>query len=133
MMAMKRWVAAFLLWCLGMMIPAVASPLRFCLIDGSTHPLGLLVDGGKSKCCDDCTPESEDTDPCCVELEQPPDASIPQIPAVLPAQFASDLPLLPWLIRMPVDTALTGPVVARPIRGPTSPAAYRAILEVWRM
>lgn len=134
---MKRVVAAFLLFCLGMMIPVGASPFRFCLLEGGIRMSGvqMAVDlpDGRNKCCPDCDPASDESDPCCVEVEKLPDSSTPQLPVVLPPVVMSCLPEVPWVAPASVECECVRPWVFPMIRGPASPAAYRSVLEVWRM
>ena len=127
---MQRVIAAFLLACLGMMLPTAASPFRVCFLDQQI----LMAEGGPdSECCPDCTRESDEDDPCCVDLEALPDAPAPQPSIGLPPAintFICEHPIL-----APLRIARDRKVFARPerIRGPTSPAAHRAVLGVWRL
>jgi hypothetical protein len=127
---MRKVIATFLLACLGMMLPTAALPLRVCFLE----PQIFMADGGPdSKCCPDCTRESDESDPCCVDLEALPDAPAPQPSIELP----------PAIITFICENAILAPlrierdrkVFARPerIRGPTSPAAHRAVLGIWRL
>jgi hypothetical protein len=129
---MRRAIAAFLLACLGMMIPLAASQVRLCLLDNRLLVAGSSECGAeKSPCCPDCGDHHED--PCCLELEDLPEAPAPVAPVTLPVAVAIDLP--PTLFVAPpavlVETAAFEASV--PIRGPDSPAAWRAMLEVWRL
>jgi hypothetical protein len=129
---MRRAIAALLLACLGILIPLAATPVRLCLLEHR-----LLVPGGsgcgaeKSPCCPDCGDHHEV--PCCVDLEDLPDAPAPAAPEGLPVIAAVDLP--ESLFRAPpaVLVASSSFEAAVPIRGPDSPAAWRALLEVWRL
>lgn len=129
---MKRVIAAFLLACLGMMIPLAGSPLRLCLLENR-----LLVGGSKcgaeekDPCCPDCGDHHED--PCCVELEEMPDVPVPSAPDELPAPPVMDLPEAAFVAPPPVLAASSVHLAATPIRGPDTPAAHRAWLGVWRL
>ena len=121
-------LAVLLLFCVGMMIPASASPVRVCLLE-----LQLKSKPSEAKCCTDCSRGSEQPDPCCHDLEELPDAPAPQLPTGLPPVVITDLPSS--ICRNPVmkELDLGCFAVSEPIRGPTSPAAYRAVLGIWRL
>ena len=68
-------LAALLLFCVGILIPASASPVRICFLE-----LGLNSYQADSKCCPDCNQGTEQPDPCCHDLEELPDAPAPQLP-----------------------------------------------------
>ena len=125
---MRKVLAAFLLFCVGIMISASATPVRICLLDSS-----LETGREDSKCCSDCTRETETSDPCCHDLEQLPDSPVPQDPVELPPLVMADLP--PPFFIAPVVNRVRGESVhaSGPIRGPTSPAAHRAVLGIWRL
>ena len=80
---MRRLIALLLLACLGMMIPLAGSPLRLCLLENRLLVGGSQCAGEKDLCCPDCGDHHED--PCCVQLEELPDAPVPGIPDELPA------------------------------------------------
>lgn len=124
-------IAAFLLACLGMMIPLAGSPLRLCLLENR-----LLVGGSgcgveEEPCCPDCGDHHED--PCCVELEELPDAPAPVVPDELPAPPVMDLPEFACVAPPPLLAACSVHAAATPIRGPDTPASHRALLGVWRL
>jgi hypothetical protein len=129
---MKRVIAAFLLACLGMMIPLAGSPLRLCLLENR-----LLVGGSecggeeKDPCCPDCGDHHED--PCCVELDELPDVPVPQAPDELPVPPVMDLPAPAFVAPRTIFTACSVHLAATPVRGPDTPAAHRALLGVWRL
>jgi hypothetical protein len=121
-------LATLLLFCVGILIPASASPVRICFVE-----LGLNSFQPNSKCCPDCSQDSEQPDSCCYDLEELPESGVPQLPVELPPAIITDVlaDLCPnhavaWTQRKSFD-------VSTPIRGPTSPAAYRAVLGVWRL
>jgi hypothetical protein len=121
-------LAALLLLCVVILIPASASPVRICLLD-----LKWKFAQVDSKCCPDCQRENEQPDPCCVDLKELPDSGVPQLPVELPPVVITDLPAdLPAalvMIRICAETF----AVSTPIRGPTSPSAHRAVLGIWRL
>jgi len=121
-------LAALLLICVGILIPASASPVRICFLE-----LELKSSEADSKCCTDCNRGTEQPDPCCIDLEELPDSRTPQLPIELPAAVMTDVPQMsrptPELKRV----RRTCFPVSAPIRGPTSPAAYRAVLGNWRL
>jgi hypothetical protein len=125
---MRRVLAALLLFCVGILIPASASPVRICFLE-----LGLNSFQADSKCCSDCSQGTEQPDPCCHDLEKLPDSPAPQLPVELPAAVITDV--LACLSPAPAMTQMrkTCFPVSAPIRGPTSPAAYRAVLGIWRL
>ena len=109
-----------------------ATPVRLCLMEQR-----VLISGAseckvkKSECCPDCGGDHQK--PCCVDLDDLPDAPAPSVPEGLPTITAIDLPA-PVFVLPPVvlveDSIFEAAV---PIRGPDSPAAWRAKLEVWRL
>lgn len=125
---MRKLLATLLLFCVGIMIPAAASPVRVCILE-----LGMKSAQVDSKCCADCDHDSEQPDPCCHDLESLPDSPAPQDPLELPTVIVADLPPLPFVSPVPVLVCLEKFSVSEPIRGPTSPAACRAVLGVWRL
>lgn len=129
---MRRVIAALLLVCLGIMVPLAAMPVRLCLLEHR-----VLVPGAseckvkKSKCCPDCGGHHQK--PCCVDLEEMPDATAPSVPEGLPAIVAIDLPAPVFVLPPAVLVEDSTYEAAVPIRGPDSPSAWRARLEVWRL
>lgn len=111
------------------MIPLAATPVRLCLLEHRLFAAGCGAE--KSPCCPDCGDHYEE--PCCVDLEDLPDAPAPSFPEGLPVIAAIDLP--PPVFTVPPAVLVEASVfeAAAPIRGPDSPAAWRAMLEVWRL
>lgn len=135
-MAMRRAIAAFLLVCLGVIIPLAGSPVRICLLDGKLLMPGISEcsrDTVKAPCCPDCGEKEHGDSPCCLAIDELPDATPPAIADPLPAAIVMDLP--EPLFRIPAPAPATAAVfrAAVPIRGPDSPAARRAVLGVWRL
>ena len=128
---MRRVIAAFLLACLGMMIPLAGSPLRLCLLENRLLVGGSECGGEKDPCCPDCGDHHED--PCCVELDELPDVPAPVAPDELPVPPVTDLPEFAFVAPPPVRAACSVHPAATPIRGPGTPAAHRALLGVWRL
>jgi hypothetical protein len=126
---MRRVIAALLLVCLGMMVPLAAAPVRLCLVEHRLLVAGCGAE--KSPCCPDCGDHHEE--PCCVELEDLPDAPAPSVPEGLPAMAVLDLPAPVFVVPPAVLVEASAFEAAAPIRGPDSPAAWRALLEVWRL
>jgi len=127
----RNLLATFLLVCLGVLIPVAASPMRVCLLEG-----GILTSGFAShqpECCTDCEPDKDLPDPCCVELEKLPELLAPQPPLEVAAAVLAEIP--PWDCLTPLERELPCEASPRsePIRGPTSPAAHRAVLGIWRL
>jgi hypothetical protein len=111
-------------------------PLRVCLLgssdDGHTPALVSALAG--EKCCEDCHEGLGSPQPCCLQLKQLPDASVPAPSDPLPPALVLWLPVefAEWLVpTITGDVAMTPPDVGTPIRGPSPPAARRALLEVW--
>jgi len=126
---MRKVVAMLLLICVGIMIPASASPARICFLE-----FGLKSCQAESKCCPDCNRDSGLPDPCCMDLEELPDAPAPQLPVELPAAAGADVPASFCAARRVLtEHYWERSFVSKPIRGPTSPAAYRAVLGIWRL
>jgi hypothetical protein len=125
---MRKLLAALLLFCVGILIPASASPVRICFLE-----FGLNSFQADSKCCPDCSQESEQPDPCCYDLEELPESGVPQLPVELPPAIVTDVPADFCPIHVVAWTPRKSFEVFTPIRGPTSPAAYRAVLGIWRL
>ena len=126
---MRKLLAAFLLLCLGMMIPSGAASVRLCLLNGQISPAL-----GDVPCCDECSCEDDESDPCCIDFEQLPDASAPLPPLEIPPALWTGIPpLLMGLATSARDGSIKPCVVSEPIRGPSSPAAHRAVLSIWRV
>jgi hypothetical protein len=129
---MRRAIAALLLVCLGILVPLAATPVRLCLLEQRLLVPGAMECGLKeSACCPDCGDHHEE--PCCLDLEDLPDAPAPSFPQGLPAIAAIDLPAPVFVLPPAVLVEDSGFEAAVPIRGPDSPAAWRARLEVWRL
>jgi len=130
---MRRAIAALLLACLGILVPLAATPVRLCLLEHRVLVPGASECGlKKSKCCPDCG-DHHDEKPCCVDLEDLPDAPPPSFPEGLPAIVAIDLP--PTVFDLPPVVLVEDSIfeAAVPIRGPDTPSVRRALLEVWRL
>jgi len=125
----RRLLAALLLICVGILIPASASPVRICLLE-----FGLSFSHAAAECCPDCSPGTELPDPCCVDLEELPDSGAPQLPVELPPAVVTEVPVA-WCSALLIATRISPTSFPRsvPIRGPTSPAAYRSVLGIWRL
>jgi hypothetical protein len=124
---MRRVIAAFLLACLGTMVPLAAAPVRICLIENK------IMEAGDKPCCPKCKKETKHDSDCCVQLEELPDAPPVGFPEGVPPLMAMDLPpqafLLPAVALVPVEVFST----EAPIRGPDEPGRLRAKLGVWRL
>ena len=124
---MRRVIAAFLLACLGMMIPLAAAPLRICLLENE------IMAAAAKPCCPECKKETKHESDCCMQLEELPDAPLAGFPEEVPPLMAVDLPsepfLLPPVAVVPVETYCA----STPIRGPDEPHRLQAILGVWRL
>jgi hypothetical protein len=124
---MRRAIAAFLLACLGMMVPLAGAPVRICLIENK------IKAAGEEPCCPKCEKETKHDPECCVPVEEIPDAPLAGFPEGVPPLMAVDLPaqayILPPVAMVPVAVFSA----AAPIRGPDGPCRLRAILGVWRL
>lgn len=128
LLPMRKLLAALLLFCVGILIPASASPVRICFLE-----IKLKLTQADSKCCSDCKQGTEQPDPCCHDLKELPDSGVPQLPVELPPVVITDLPA-----DLPAALVITricteNFTVSTPIRGPTSPSSYRAVLGIWRL
>ena len=124
----RKIVSALLLFCVGILIPASASPVRICILE-----LELNSSQAESKCCSDCKRGTEQPDPCCHDLEKLPDSSAPQNPVELPPVVVADV-LVPLCPFPAVPNARDGYFsISAPIRGPTLPVACRAVWGIWRL
>ena len=125
---MRRVIAAILLACLGIMLPGSASPIRVCLLDK-----GIFSADVDAPCCPDCKKDLGEADPCCMDLAALPETPAPPVPPSLPP--VPSITLQPGLIPLPVFEVIpTGFYSeAASIRGPGPPAAWRAVLGVWRL
>ena len=128
LLMMRRMLAALLLVCVGILIPASASPVRICFLE-----FGWNSFQDDSKCCEDCSGRTEQPDPCCYDLEKLPDLGAPQNPVELPPVVVVDFPAPVCLAPLMIDLSGGCHAISTPIRGPTSPAACRAMLGIWRL
>jgi hypothetical protein len=131
---MRRTVAILLLACFGILVPLSASPVRVCFLDADAAAGSLMIGQNAGKdCCDGCTRESETPDPCCLDVEELPDSTPPQSSFELPPVVLTDLTELPGslALREEIPSEVFSP--SEPIRGPTSPSAFRAVLGIWRL
>jgi hypothetical protein len=124
---MRRLIAAFLLACLGMMVPLAAAPLRICLIENK------IKEAGDKPCCPKCKKETKHDSNCCVQVEDLPDAPLASFPEGIPPLMSVDLPPQPFLLPPVAIIPVESFVAATPIRGPDEPCRLRAILGVWRL
>lgn len=131
---MQRFIAALLLACLGITVPLAAAPLRLCLIEGRVLVPGVdrCAEAAPPDCCKHCQADPE-REPCCLELEEMPDAPAPSTPENLPAPPVMDLPVPAFVAPPAIGCAPAVHSPATPVRGPDGPAAQRARLEVWRL
>jgi hypothetical protein len=128
----RQLIAMLLLICVGILVPLSATPVRVCLLDADTA--GVLVGHDPEKeCCPECSRGSETPEPCCVDVEEFPDSTSPQNSFELPSVVLTDLTEL--LGPSPLNEEIQSEVVStsEPIRGPTSPAAHRAVLGIWTL
>ena len=125
---MRRLLAALLLFCVGMLIPASATPVRVCFLEFELSSLKQ-----DSACCDDCSQGTDRPDTCCYDLEKLPDSLAPGIAVEVPAAVVTDV-LVAWCPALVMTSAASDRFpVSAPIRGPTSPTAPRAVLGIWRL
>ncbi len=135
-MSMRRVMAAFLLICLGVVIPLAGSPVRICQLDGKLLLPGMSEcsrDATKAPCCPGSGEREHEESPCCLAIDELPDATPPVPGDPLPAAIAMDLPEPLLSIPDPALAAAAAFRAAVPIRGPDSPAARRAMFGVWRL
>lgn len=121
-----------LLICFGILVPLSATPVRVCLLNADAA--GVLVGHDPEKeCCPECSRGSETPKPCCVDVEEFPDSPSPQSSFELPPVVLTDLTELPGspALREEIQPEVFSP--SEPIRGPTSPAAHRAVLGIWTL
>lgn len=132
----QRVMAALLLLCFGIIIPAAAAPMRICFLEKEVHTAGFATYGetstGKEKCCPDCG-STEKGDSCCIEVKKLPDSINPAPPFLL---FPISFCLAPMDVCIPPCpvTDLKEPFAPSvPIRGPDLPREWRALLGVWNI
>lgn len=128
-MLVPRIIAALMLACLGILLPTAAASVRVCLLE---ERLVIGAGSGDSECCSDCTRESQDRETCCFDLDALPDASAPQPSVELPPAVVSDI-VCAVLLSLETEPVRGLSAHSWPIRGPDSPAAYRAVLGNWRL
>ena len=124
---MRSALAIFLIFCVGMMIPAPASSVRVCLLEQRIISLCPQVE-----CCEDCEKNQNPPDPCCVEVEKLPDVAVPHAPLGLPPAIVTEI-AIPVSPQPAAGVELKVFSASEPIRGPDSPTAYRAVLGIWRL
>lgn len=130
---MRQFLAILLLVCFGMMLPTAALSVRVCTSEQTIYIVGSSED---NNCCSDgCHEEDPDShsDPCCLELEKLPDTLLPQPTIELPPFVAAALPTSAFLAPAVNELGSQEFAPSDQIRGPTSPAAYRAVLGIWRL
>lgn len=128
---MKRFLAAMLTICIGILIPVSASQVRFCVVEH--RMLGQEEPGCRSEKSSCCSEKDHTPDDCCLEVDELPDVPAISLRMEIPAIAVSDLPPPIYQVPpvMPVEKA--GIHAAAPIRGPDPPELRRALLEVWRL
>lgn len=126
--SMRKLLATLLLFYVGMMTLTAASHTRICLIE-----MGLKWVQEDSPCCPECDRESEQPSSCCIDLEKLPDATAPQFSAVLPDALLVEMSPELTVTWVALKCRTYTYFVSESIRGPTSPAAYRAVLGIWRI
>lgn len=129
---LRQFIAILLLACFGILVPVSASQVRVCLLEGDSAGVLIGQDAGE-KCCEECSRGSEVPEPCCVDVEDLPDSTSPQSSYELPPVVLTDLPEM--LRPAPLHQEVQPRAIPRlePIRGPTSPTAYRAVLGIWTL
>ena len=128
----RRIAASLLLFCLGLTVPAVAGPMHLCLTELLKSELA------EEDCCNHgstcCDSEEPVDSPCCLDLQELPDAPAPPSADPVPEAKVTDLgwnPSIPPLhAQSGMDLSLERP---KRIRGPCSPSDHRALLEIWRL
>jgi hypothetical protein len=141
MKMVRQFIALFLVTCLGILIPTAASTVRVCRLESTIYLGGFESFGAtagtdgfqKAKCCPDCGDESEDDDPCCLELRKLPDAPEPSAPVGLPPVLPVESSDYAVNIERIEDHCREIFSAAEPIRGPTSRGVRRAMLGVWNI
>jgi len=125
---MRSTISFLLLVCVGIQLLASAATVRICMLD-----LSVSHCASEDSCCHDCHKKEKDKAPCCHVLEALPDTSTPPSPfefhPVSLTEVTSEQPQFVISEEIFVVSMGCTPV----IRGPTSPAAYRARLEIWRI
>ncbi|MCU0748383.1 MAG: hypothetical protein MUF13_02445 [Akkermansiaceae bacterium] len=134
---MKRAWAAFLLICLWVTIPVAALPFRICLLEQRVlvPSISAAWQGGDEAgdCCEECDRGNSTAPPCCVDLEKLPDSPLPQVPVEIPPVLISWLPDH-HLVPCTAWEKFSDDAIAIPLwQGRASPAAFRAVLEVWSL
>ncbi len=129
---MRQLLAILLLACFGIILPTAASPIRICILEQAA---AAEAESEGGKCCPnpECTRGEPDHISCCLDLEGLPDASAPQPLIELPALIVTDLPNGVCLPPVVTELSRKAYSASEPIRGLDSPAAYRAVLGIWRL
>lgn len=128
MRIMRMPITLWLLACFGMLLPVAATPVRICFL--GSH---LAMVAKESGCCDNCTQPAEGPQPCCMDLEALPEASTPEVEVVLPPIPICVLPDGPAVAPVPSRPVRECMVRSTPIRGPDTPTAWCAVINVWRL
>ncbi len=129
-MYVQKLIAALMLVCFGVLLPTAAASVRVCLLEERVL-IGEF--GDDAACCSDCSRETEERDPCCMDLEALPDSAVPEASVELPAVPISDLPQNAVILAVAVIPCGKVFVCTEAIRGRASPAAHRAVLNHWRL
>lgn len=128
----RRLAACLLLFGMSLTVPAVAGPMHICVTEW------LKTEIAEDDCCNHgsscCDPEQPLESPCCVDIDDLPDASAPGSPQLAPEPPVTDLG---WSTNLPQAHAQESKELSweRPdrIRGPCEPSTHRALLEIWRL
>ena len=120
---MRPFLALLLLLCVGILMPAVGGPASYCFMDAVPAPLD---------CGCDCDKEVEGEMPCCMQLDELPDAQAPEPLAFTPEVSVTDLEWLPFTVSHRFNA--TSDYVDHSVRNraPTS-SHRRALLAIWRL
>lgn len=118
---MRKLTAAVLAICFGILLPAAAMPVRFCLLDPADR---------SEDCCGTCPTRDRD---CCADLEILPEAPMPggffETPVFSGYIIPADLGVLPA-----IPASMVPPPCFPPLRaGIGPPTARLAVLNVWRL
>lgn len=120
----------------GLMVPAMAAPVRICLTSICSCPDTDCCKKNSDGCCDEKPEGDDETSPepsCCVAAPTLPESMPSPEPQLIPELHVIDLG---WSTSAPPHRIeeIGAPVKPKArIRGPTLSPTFRPLLAIWRL